>query len=152
MVTVIIVLLQERWRRWSKLRMSSTRVGNRKCIVFWEISVFGRAIDNIGQGLFTPSPPNSHLWIIYMVGYRCSGLRWTKATWHMNDEYELFTRVNVNSWLLLFSVTLPQANIIVTRNVSDLKMWIGRPNCRSSTKASKAQHWQILTRRRRRKY
>ena len=28
----------------------------------------------------------------------------------------------LNAQLLLFSVTLPQANIIVTRHVSDLKM------------------------------
>ena len=49
----------------------------------------------------------------------------TKVTRHTNDdEYELFTHVHTSKCvvILLFPVTPPQANIIVTRQVSDLKM------------------------------
>ena len=42
----------------------------------------------------------------------------TKVT---NDEYELFTYFPTSKCVVTF-VTLPQANIIVTRDVSDLKM------------------------------
>ena len=41
----------------------------------------------------------------------------------MNTSYSLMS-ILLNAQLLLFSVTLPQANLIVTRHVSDLKMWI----------------------------
>ena len=42
----------------------------------------------------------------------------------MNTSYSLIP-ILLNAQLLLFSVTLPQANIIVSRHVSDLIMWIG---------------------------
>ena len=47
----------------------------------------------------------------------------TRVTSQMNHVYELFTHVHTcNAWLLLLYVTLPLANIIVSRHVSDLKM------------------------------
>ena len=46
-----------------------------------------------------------------------------KITRHAHAEYQLFIRVYTSKCVvLLFSVTLPQANIVATRQVSGLKM------------------------------
>ena len=68
-----------------------------------------------------PTLDHSHDWIP-LFSFAEEYIR-TKVTRHTSDEYELFTHVHTSKCvLLLFSITLPQANIIVTTHVSDLKM------------------------------
>ena len=82
--------------------------------------------------MFLPLPPNSQLWIndshgwIPLFSFAKEYIR-TKVTRHTIDEYELFTHdVHTSKCVVtFFSVTLLQANIIVTRHVSDLKCELG---------------------------
>ena len=56
--------------------------------------------------MFVTLLPNSHLWIIHMVGYHCSSLQKstfrTKVTRHTNDEYESFTHVHTSKCVVTF--------------------------------------------------